>query len=133
MEYGWILAFLAYKWWWVSEECANGGISKKNLVACLYMYDKWNFKPQISSIFYFNQVSDGRMSHVLGVNEKNGQPFIQNIKRSSKKPFHTLFFKRKHRQIVPNFNVLIRLLGTQNPLIQIRNCWRLNTCFSIES
>ena len=32
-------------------------------------YDKWNFKPQISSIFYFDRVSYGRMAHVLGVKE----------------------------------------------------------------
>ena len=31
-------------------------------------YDKWNFKPQISSIFHFERVSDGWMAHVLGVN-----------------------------------------------------------------
>ena len=30
-------------------------------------YVKWNFKPQISSIFHFDQVSDGLMAHVLGV------------------------------------------------------------------
>ena len=28
-------------------------------------YDKWNFKPQISSIFHFDPVSDGRMAHIL--------------------------------------------------------------------
>ena len=32
-------------------------------------YDKWNLKPQISSIFHFDRVSDGRMAHVLGVIE----------------------------------------------------------------
>ena len=31
-------------------------------------YVKWNFKPQISSIFHFDRVSDSRMAHVLGVN-----------------------------------------------------------------
>ena len=30
-------------------------------------YDELNFKPQISSIFHFDWVSDGRMAHVLGV------------------------------------------------------------------
>ena len=32
-------------------------------------YDKWNFKPQISSIFHFDWVSDSRVAqaHVLGV------------------------------------------------------------------
>ena len=30
-------------------------------------YDKWNFKPQISSIFHFDLASDGRMAHVLSV------------------------------------------------------------------
>ena len=33
-------------------------------------YDKLKFKPQISSIFHFDQVIDGRMAHLLGV--KNG-------------------------------------------------------------
>ena len=46
---------------------AHGGISKKNLVAYISTYDKWNVKPQISSIFHFDPVSDGRMAHVLGV------------------------------------------------------------------
>ena len=31
-------------------------------------YDKWNFKPQISSIFHFDRESDGEMAHMLGVN-----------------------------------------------------------------
>ena len=31
-------------------------------------YDTWNFKPQISSIFHFDRVSDDRMAYVLGVN-----------------------------------------------------------------
>ena len=35
---------------------------KKNLVAYL-------LKPQISSIFHFDRVSDGRIAHVLGVIE----------------------------------------------------------------
>ena len=30
-------------------------------------YDKWNFKPQILSIFHFDQVSDGRMAHAVFV------------------------------------------------------------------
>ena len=45
--------------------CPHGGISKKNLVAFLHMYDK----PQILSIFHFDWVSDGGMAHVLGVRQ----------------------------------------------------------------
>ena len=30
-------------------------------------YDKRKLKPQISSIFHFDRVSDGRMTHVLGM------------------------------------------------------------------
>ena len=30
-------------------------------------FDKWNFKPKISSIFHVDQVTDGWMSHVFGV------------------------------------------------------------------
>ena len=30
-------------------------------------YDNWNFKPQISSIFHFDRVSDGQMAHILSV------------------------------------------------------------------
>ena len=33
----------------------------------LSTYDKGNFKPQISSIFYFDQLSDSSMAHILGV------------------------------------------------------------------
>ena len=40
--------------------CPHEGISKKT-------YDKWNFKPEVSSIFHFDRESDGRMAHVLGV------------------------------------------------------------------
>ena len=36
-------------------------------------YDKWNLKPQISSIFHFDRVSDGQMSHILGVKLCNGR------------------------------------------------------------
>ena len=32
-------------------------------------YDKWNFKQQISSIFHFDRISDGRRAHVLIVNQ----------------------------------------------------------------
>ena len=31
------------------------------------IFDKWNFKPKISSIFHVDQVTDGWMSHVFGV------------------------------------------------------------------
>ena len=47
--------------------CAHGGISKKK-IGGISTFDKWNFKPQISFIFHFDGVSDGRMAHVLGVN-----------------------------------------------------------------
>ena len=50
--------------------CAHGVISKKNLLAYISTYDKWNFKPQISSIFHFERVSDVRLDHVLGVKLK---------------------------------------------------------------
>ena len=30
-------------------------------------YYEWHFKPQISSIFHFDGVSDGQMAHILGV------------------------------------------------------------------
>ena len=43
--------------------CTPGRSSKKK--SCR-IYEKSNFKPQILSIFYFDQVSDGRMDHVLG-------------------------------------------------------------------
>ena len=43
------------------------------------MYDKWNFKPQISSIFHFDWVSDGRMAHVLGVNHRYRYRVLQTI------------------------------------------------------
>ena len=39
---------------------------KKNLVADL-QYDKRNFKPQISSIFHFDRVSDSQMARILGI------------------------------------------------------------------
>ena len=34
-------------------------------------YDQWNLKPQISSIFHFDRVSDGQMAHVLDVKHLN--------------------------------------------------------------
>ena len=40
---------------------------KKNKSCGISAYDNWNFKPQISSIFHFDQASDSRMAHVLGV------------------------------------------------------------------
>ena len=39
---------------------------QKNSCAISTTYDK-NFKPQISSIFHFDWVSDNGMAHVLGV------------------------------------------------------------------
>ena len=45
------------------EECSKKNCGKST-------YDKWTFKPQFSSIFYFDRVSDSRMAHVLGVKEK---------------------------------------------------------------
>ena len=44
---------------------AHGGISKKNCDACTY--DKWNSKPQISTIFHFEYVNEAWISVVLGV------------------------------------------------------------------
>ena len=41
------------------------GTSKKS--CGLSTYDKWNSKPQISYIFNFDRVSDGRMAHVWNV------------------------------------------------------------------
>ena len=38
--------------------CAHEGFSKKKYCG-ISTYDKWNFKPQISSIFHFDRVSDG--------------------------------------------------------------------------
>ena len=35
----------------------------------IFTYDKWNSKPQISAIFHFDRVSDGRMAHLLGFKE----------------------------------------------------------------
>ena len=32
-------------------------------------YDKRNFKSQSSSIFHYDRVSDGRMAHILVVND----------------------------------------------------------------
>ena len=49
--------------------CAHGGISKKKSCGICIYNDTWNFKPQISSIFHFDWVSDGQMAHVLGVKE----------------------------------------------------------------
>ena len=46
----------------------HGGISKKKSCG-MFTYDNWNFKPQISSIFHFDQGHDGQMAHVLGVKE----------------------------------------------------------------
>ena len=45
---------------------AHGGISKK--LCGVYVYDKWNFKPKISSTFHFELVNDGWISHILYVN-----------------------------------------------------------------
>ena len=38
------------------------------LLVLISTYNKWNFKPQILSIFHFDRVSDSRMAQVLGVN-----------------------------------------------------------------
>ena len=46
--------------------CAHGVNFQKSSCG-ISTYDKWNFKPQISSIFHFDWVSDGQMAHVLGV------------------------------------------------------------------
>ena len=43
---------------------------QKDLVNYFSYCDKWNFKPQISSIFHFDRVSEGEMAHILGVKYK---------------------------------------------------------------
>ena len=43
-------------------------------------YDNRNFKPQISSIFHFDWVGDGRMAHVLGVNYSQCLSYLEYIK-----------------------------------------------------
>ena len=51
---------------------AHGGISiKKN---CGVSYHKWTFKPQISSIFHFDRVSDNWMAYVSGVKLSKCRP-----------------------------------------------------------
>ena len=50
-------------WAWRNFQKKSFGIST---------YVKWNFKPQISSIFRFDKVSDGQMVHVLGVKNFTG-------------------------------------------------------------
>ena len=56
-------------------------------------YDKWNFKPQISSIFHFVQVSDSWLAHILGVNRdwipqriflESDESFDKNLDRGKK-------------------------------------------------
>ena len=47
--------------------CARRNFQKNS--CNISSYDKWNFKPQISSIFHFDRVGDGQMAHVLGVKE----------------------------------------------------------------
>ena len=47
--------------------CAWKNFQKK--IFGISTYSKWNFKPQISSIFHFDRVSDGGMAHILGVIE----------------------------------------------------------------
>ena len=57
--------------WWV-----HGRISKKKscgiyrdsnelLSLGISTYDNWNFKPQISSVFHFDQTSDGQMAQAF--------------------------------------------------------------------
>ena len=45
----------------------------------LCTYNKWNCKPQISTIFHFEQGNEGWISHILCVNLKNAHnlPFEQ--------------------------------------------------------
>ena len=62
MEYGWNFSISGLKMTW----CVHGGISKKNSYG-ISTYDNWNFKPQISSTFHFDRVSDGQMAHILSV------------------------------------------------------------------
>ena len=44
------------------------------------IYDKWNFKPQISSIFHFDRISDNCMVYVLGVKQTSNHLQFQNMK-----------------------------------------------------
>ena len=45
--------------------CARRDFNEKN--CCVSTYYKGMFKPQISSLFHFDWVSDGWMAHMLGV------------------------------------------------------------------
>ena len=47
--------------------CAWRNFPKKSFGTAIYV--EWNFKPQISSIFHFDRVSDSQMAHVSGVKE----------------------------------------------------------------
>ena len=72
-------------------------------------YVKWNFKPQISSIFHFDWVSDGRMAHVLGV--KSHMCYLRYIlaykfKTSWLKGEKKLFFARVHQDAVVYYSKL---------------------------
>jgi hypothetical protein len=67
--------------WW-----AHGGIPKKILTT----YDKWNLKPQISSIFHFDRVSDGQMARILGIMYwRSSTLFPKNEKK--------IFFEKKQK------------------------------------
>ena len=50
---------------------AHGGISKK--LCGVYVYDKWNFKPKISSTFHFEHVNEVYISGVFDVKYLNSQ------------------------------------------------------------
>ena len=65
--------------------CAIGGISKKNPVAYLHMTNE-TFKTQISSIFHFDRVRDGRMAHILGVKTSFRCDFIKLLAPFCGKP-----------------------------------------------
>ena len=65
--------YLHHKFFWHAQSkfsnrndilCARRDLKEKCDVRS---YDKWNFKSTISSLFHFDQVTDGWMSHVLGV------------------------------------------------------------------
>ena len=70
-------------------------------------YDKWNFVPQILSIFHFDQVSDVRMAHVLGVKNSYWYSISWDI-----------FFMFSLKYASCHFNRLLNL------------CWILNCFFT---
>ena len=48
----------------------------------MHMYDKWNFKPKISSIFHFEQVIDGWISHIFYVRNSSTLNYVLEYLRT---------------------------------------------------